>query len=162
MASPRSLRMGFVVKDAKGSTSNFQLFPTIDGDQTWIVSLSELLDFALMIRPLLSGQIVQINFARSPDLGYPFTEPPQDGCDVENVGKIRFFSPTGVHPPMAINLPAANKALFPGRQLDMSNPDLGQFLYYLGAGYLHATFADPYGQAYTLPRDGYLAMHRNT
>lgn len=162
MASPRILRMGFVVTDADGSTANFQLFPTIDGDQTWIVSLSELLDFALYFRPLLSGRISQIIFSRAPDLGYPFTEPAQAGSSVENIGKLRFWSPTGIHPPMAINLPAPNKAKFPGKQLDMNDADVGQLLYYLNAGYGHATFSDPYGQGYSLPRDGYLTIHRNT
>lgn len=161
MATPRTLRMGYVIRDINGKRSNFQIWPTIDGDMSWINALSELVDFSQYWKPLIAGEIVQIIWSRSPSLWWPINAPALPGCDIENIGKLRFAPGLNGRPPMSIDIPAVNRNYFNHGVLDTANPDLANLLTYLQNGYGSATFSDPWGQPYSNLTDGVLTMHKS-
>lgn len=161
MATPRTLRMGYVIRDAKGAHSSFQIWPTIDGDMSWINALSELVDFSQYWKPFIAGEIVQIIWSRSPDLWYPINAPALDECDVENVGILRFLPGANGRAPMSLQIPAVQKGYFDNKILRADDPDLADLLFFLNNGYQHATFGDPWGNTFAGLRDGYLSRHKS-
>lgn len=161
MATPRTLRMGYVIQDENGKRSNFQIWPTIDGDMSWINALSELVDFSQYWKPFIAGEIVQIIWSRSPDLWYPINAPAMPGCDIENIGKLRFAPGINGRPPMSIDVPAVQRGYFDKGVLRLDDPDLADLFFYLQNGYGSATFGDPWGQGYTNLTSGVLTMHKS-